>query len=315
CKALKAQVQAAHTAAASSDAESNTEEEQEELVNVEEVPPEVEEPEAEDDAESVHIDGDEYVTVDVYDNEYYTHEDDEEHLFALTEYQGDTRITLQKAADKLQRPQYTPQEKECLVTYVEVNGHPAWTLWDSGSTTTGITPQFAHVNAIHVHELSEHLMLQLSTVGSHAMVQFGVEVKIKASGHLTKEYVDIANFDCYDMIIDGRKNATRDDSREKLALMASLPANSPAISEEEFQGTLKRGDGLDQSITTGRKAVIQPDKAQLPKKSHVKRVAVDLMKCQPTSSRVKMEDLIMDKEEQSAASTAETTKSEQSFWD
>ncbi|KAG6892471.1 hypothetical protein C0995_003566, partial [Termitomyces sp. Mi166 len=149
CKVLKAQVQAAHTAAADSHAESNAEEDQEELVKDEGVPPEVEDPEAEDDAESIHIDGDEYVMVDVYDNEYYTHKDDEEHLFALTEYQGDTHIkmrcvTLQKAAEKLQRPQYTPQKKECLVTYVEVNGHPAWTLWDSGSTMMGITPQFAH---------------------------------------------------------------------------------------------------------------------------------------------------------------------------
>ncbi|KAG6880521.1 hypothetical protein C0995_006237, partial [Termitomyces sp. Mi166 len=40
CKALKAQVRAAHTAAASSDAESNVEEEQEEPINDEEVPPE-----------------------------------------------------------------------------------------------------------------------------------------------------------------------------------------------------------------------------------------------------------------------------------
>ncbi|KAG6892177.1 hypothetical protein C0995_004993, partial [Termitomyces sp. Mi166 len=95
-------------------------------------------------------------------------------------------VTLQKAADKLHRPQYTPQEKECLVTYIEVNGYPAWTLWDSGSTTTGITSQFAHVNAICVYELSEHLMLQLGTVGSRAMVHFGTEVKIRASGHLTK---------------------------------------------------------------------------------------------------------------------------------
>ncbi|KAG6881785.1 hypothetical protein C0995_000630, partial [Termitomyces sp. Mi166 len=206
CKAPKAQVQAAHTAAADSDAEINIEEDQEELINDKEVPPEVEEPGDEDDAESVHINGDKYVTVDIYDNKYYTREDDEEHLFALTEYQGDRHIkmrcvTLQKAADKLHRSQYTPQEKECLVTYVEVNGYPAWMLWDSGSTTMGITPQFAHVNAIHVHELSEHLMLQLGTVGSHAMVQFGVEVEIRALGHLTKEYVDIANFDRYDMII------------------------------------------------------------------------------------------------------------------
>ncbi|KAG6893596.1 hypothetical protein C0995_016631, partial [Termitomyces sp. Mi166 len=127
CKVPKAQV----------DAESNVEEDQEELVKDEEVPPEVEDLEAEYDAESVYINGDEYIMVDVYDNKYYTREDDEEHLFALTEYQGDTHvqmqcITLQKAADKLHRPQYTPQEKECLVIYVEVNGHPAWMLWDSG---------------------------------------------------------------------------------------------------------------------------------------------------------------------------------------
>ncbi|KAG6858095.1 hypothetical protein C0995_013191, partial [Termitomyces sp. Mi166 len=40
CKAPKAQVRVAHTAAANSNAESNAEEEQEELVNDEEVPPE-----------------------------------------------------------------------------------------------------------------------------------------------------------------------------------------------------------------------------------------------------------------------------------
>ncbi|KAG6885180.1 hypothetical protein C0995_009491, partial [Termitomyces sp. Mi166 len=62
CKEPKAQVRAAHTAAADSNAESNAEEDQEELVNDEEAPPEVEEPGDEDDAESIHIDGDEYVT-------------------------------------------------------------------------------------------------------------------------------------------------------------------------------------------------------------------------------------------------------------
>ncbi|KAG6864612.1 hypothetical protein C0995_006174, partial [Termitomyces sp. Mi166 len=92
--APKAQLRAVHTAAADSDAESDVEEDQEELIKDKEVPPEEEDLEAEYDAESIHIDGDEYVTVDVYDNEYYTHEEDEEHLFALTEYQGDTRVQM-----------------------------------------------------------------------------------------------------------------------------------------------------------------------------------------------------------------------------
>ncbi|KAG6869917.1 hypothetical protein C0995_016284, partial [Termitomyces sp. Mi166 len=39
------------------------------------------------------------------------------------------------------------------------------------------------------------------------------------------------------------------------------------------------------------------------------------MEYQPTSSRVKVEDLVTDEEEQSAASALKTTKSEQSFWD
>ncbi|KAG6858101.1 hypothetical protein C0995_002631, partial [Termitomyces sp. Mi166 len=64
CKAPKAQVRAAHTAAADSNAESDVEEDQEEPVKDEKVPPEVEDLEAEYDVESIHIDGDEYVMVD-----------------------------------------------------------------------------------------------------------------------------------------------------------------------------------------------------------------------------------------------------------
>ncbi|KAG6884651.1 hypothetical protein C0992_005957, partial [Termitomyces sp. T32_za158] len=124
CKAPRAQVWAAHTAAVESDADSDADAEPEELVDDEEAPQEDEEPIAGDDAKSVQIDGDKYIAVDVYDNDYYAQDDEEEHMFALTEHQGDGRVrmrcvTLQKAADKLQRPHYTPQEKECLVTYVE----------------------------------------------------------------------------------------------------------------------------------------------------------------------------------------------------
>ncbi|KAG6859391.1 hypothetical protein C0995_009041, partial [Termitomyces sp. Mi166 len=207
---------------------------QEELVNDKEVPPEVEEPEGDDDAESVHIDGDEYVTVDVYNNEYYAHDDEEEHLFALTEHQGDKC--------------YTPQEKECLVTYVEVNGHPAWTLWDSGSTTTGITPQFVHVNAICVHELSEPQMLQLKTVRSRAIVQFGMEVKIKASGHPTKEYVNIANFDHYDMIIGTpfmRKNKVTLDFVNNKVIVNGMPLKAERIVLADTDGRLRRHRAME----------------------------------------------------------------------
>ncbi|KAG6859809.1 hypothetical protein C0995_003670, partial [Termitomyces sp. Mi166 len=101
--------------------------------------------------------------------------------------------------------------------------------------------------------------------------------------------------------------------------MASLPANSPAIlmSEKEFQETLERGDGPDQPIVIGRKAVKQPDKAHLPKKTRVERVGLESLECQLNSSR-EGEDLMTDEVEeqpQSATSMIETTDTIQSFWD
>ncbi|KAG6881603.1 hypothetical protein C0993_000790, partial [Termitomyces sp. T159_Od127] len=177
----------------------------------------------------------------------------EEHLVALTEHQGDSRVrmqrvTLQKAADKLQQPHYTPQEKECLVTYVEVNGHPAWMLWDSGSTTMGITPQFAHVNTIRIHELMEPLMLQLGTVGSRAVVQFGVEVRVKTSGQPTKEYVDIANFDRYDMIIGMpfmRKNKVSLDFVNNKVIVNGTPLRAERVVLADMDGRLQRYQAME----------------------------------------------------------------------
>ncbi|KAG6874855.1 hypothetical protein C0993_011908, partial [Termitomyces sp. T159_Od127] len=194
-----------------------------------EVPQEVEEQSAVDNAESVQIDGDEYVVVDVYDNDYYAHDDEEEHLVALTEHQGDSHVRM--------------QQKECLVTYVEVNGHPAWMLWDSGSTTMGITPQFAHVNTIHVHELTEPLMLQLGTVGSRAVVQFGAEVRVKTSGQPTKEYVDIANFDRYDMIIGTpfmHKNKVLLDFVNNKVIVNGTPLRAERVVLADTDGRLQR---------------------------------------------------------------------------
>ncbi|KAG6882551.1 hypothetical protein C0992_011383 [Termitomyces sp. T32_za158] len=115
-------------------------------------------------------------------------------------------------------------------------------------------------------------------------------------------------------------NATVEDVGEELAPMASLLADAPVImiSEEEFQGTLKRGDGPDRPMTAEKKAVKKPEKARQPDKPRAERVNLGLLECQPTSSRVKVEDLVADEVEEcrrSAASAVETTDSARSFWD
>ena len=78
----------------------------------------------------------------------------------------------------------------------------------------------------------------------------------------------------------------------------SLPADSPVVlmSEEEFQGTLKKGKHPD-----------EPEQAVQCKNERGKRV-VESLECQPTSSQVKVEDLVKD-EVYSTMGTVGSTRS------
>jgi hypothetical protein len=99
------------------------------------------------------------------------------------------------------RPAVPQDEKECLATWVTVGDLAAWTLWDSGSTTTGITPAFAELAKVKIDTLEDPHVLQLGTVGSRSIIKYGADVPIGVGRTRTMSYVDLANFDRYDMII------------------------------------------------------------------------------------------------------------------
>jgi hypothetical protein len=65
----------------------------------------------------------------------------------------------------------------------------------------GITPTFVQVTDTTVFPLSNPHMLQLGTVGSRFIVNHGMEAQVTAPGVNSTIYMDIANFNCYDMII------------------------------------------------------------------------------------------------------------------
>ena len=111
------------------------------------------------------------------------------------------RAVMTVSKESCPHPIFHPNVKECLATFTKVGGQEAWTLWDSGSTTTGITLSFVDVGKITIFPLKNPHVLQLGTVGSHASVNFGAYVDVAMHGSSQREYVDVANFDCYDMII------------------------------------------------------------------------------------------------------------------
>jgi len=111
------------------------------------------------------------------------------------------RVRLKTSKKDRVRPAVKEEDKECLASYVSVNGMEAWTLWDSGSTTTGITPTFAQMAEVVVDTLIDPHILQLGTVGSRSIIKYGADVPVTLAGKSMPVYVDIANFDRYDMIM------------------------------------------------------------------------------------------------------------------
>jgi hypothetical protein len=213
-------------------------------------------------------DEDELVEVDVYDNDWYERESDSENMFAIRE--GDRISTVkphldeptqnnedkarfrkvQLRADKTARPrpEIAREEKECLVTFIRIGECEAWTLWDSGSTTTGITPAFAQVADIRVFPLTIPHMLQLGTIGSRATVNYGAEVEMKAPGISQSTYVDIANFDRYDMIIGTpfmHQNKVILDFENKQVIINGVATPATKVLLEDNDGRIRRYRSVD----------------------------------------------------------------------
>ncbi|KAG5351816.1 hypothetical protein C0989_004808 [Termitomyces sp. Mn162] len=158
--------------------------------------------------------GKEYMELEMYNNEYYTCGSNSEGLFALTEVptsehrekEPSNKVCMQKvqlaaSKDTIDHSVLPAQDKKCLIIWVEVNSHQAWMLWDSESMTSEITPLFAYVAGIWVALLATPITLQLGTIGSCFIVNYGARVIMKAPGKNHNVYVDIANFDCYNIII------------------------------------------------------------------------------------------------------------------
>jgi len=110
-------------------------------------------------------------------------------------------VTLQVDKTACEWPINSEDEKRCLATYVNVGGHEAWTLWDLGSTTSGITPVFTQVADIPMFPLTNPHILQLGAIGSWSTINYSTKTRVKAPGADKIVYLDIANFDHYDMII------------------------------------------------------------------------------------------------------------------
>ncbi|KAF9253972.1 hypothetical protein L218DRAFT_887465 [Marasmius fiardii PR-910] len=92
-------------------------------------------------------------------------------------------------------------EQRPLVTLIEIGGQTALTLFDSGCTLECLSPGFARLANVKVHQLAEQHSLQLGTVGSRAKFNYGTIVETSYANIKSQTYFDIINIDRYDAIV------------------------------------------------------------------------------------------------------------------
>ena len=110
-----------------------------------------------------------------------------------------SRSSLRK---KIDRPTRTKAVEACLAAYIRINGMDAFALFDSGSTTDSLSPDFARTSDVRVHRLEKQIPLQLGTVGSRASINFGTRTSVAFAGREEpRYYFDIVNIDRYDAIV------------------------------------------------------------------------------------------------------------------
>ncbi|SJL18540.1 uncharacterized protein ARMOST_22134 [Armillaria ostoyae] len=59
------------------------------------------------------------------------------------------------------RPRRTTAENRCLAALVTINGHEAFTLFDSGSTANAISPDFARLAKLNIFQLTKPITFNL----------------------------------------------------------------------------------------------------------------------------------------------------------
>ncbi|THG94498.1 hypothetical protein EW026_g6987 [Hermanssonia centrifuga] len=90
---------------------------------------------------------------------------------------------------------------ESIVVVVQVNGHPARALIDSGSMADFLSTKLAHQLRLDIFELQKQLPVHLAVQGSRAKISCGAKADLKYQSVKETRYFDIVNLLNYDMVL------------------------------------------------------------------------------------------------------------------
>jgi hypothetical protein len=91
--------------------------------------------------------------------------------------------------------------RRMLTGEINIVGVNAFVLFDSGTETNAISPDFIRAVHIPLLELPNPLVLQMGTKNSRSCIMYGTNTPVTLHGVTKTHYFDVVNIDRYDAIL------------------------------------------------------------------------------------------------------------------
>ena len=156
----------------------------------------------------------------------------------------------------IERPLRTAEDNRCITMMVKIGKMDAYTMFDTGSTSDSLSPDFTRVAGMKVFTLVKPLNGQLGTVGSGSKINFGTSARIQFASVDEEYYFDVFNIDRYDCILGT-------PSMRRFGIMPDLVNNAVIIGGISYPALTSDEDTIEQSRRSASRVVTAPPGADV----------------------------------------------------
>jgi hypothetical protein len=106
-----------------------------------------------------------------------------------------TTTVVRKSSASMTRPKRPASQIRPLVAKMTINGLDAVVMFDTGSTSDAVSPEFARVANMKIHSLDVPMGIQLGCKGSKSKIVFGTSGPVRYGSIVGTHYFDVVNID------------------------------------------------------------------------------------------------------------------------